>query len=174
LAGSGFGKAETVITAFRFTNRRAIVLWVFAAAWLSVLAMVTYAWHRDGGPEGYSGGLVLAVLAFFWLGGVALLAYALSTPCFLVEVDAHGRAHATWRYPFHRARRVIGKAELSPARIVVDEDGDGAPYYIARVKVRNAEPLALVESQDRSICEQACARFNAAVGFDTAESGLGP
>ena len=75
-----------------------------------------------------------------------------------------GSVTVTWRYPHKVVRRVFGAAGVEPATVVGSRDSEGDPYFYARVVSTDGETIDLAESHDRSACERACKKFNAALG----------
>jgi hypothetical protein len=146
-----------------FRNRSAGFIWGFAALWLSLLMAMTHVFARDGPPSGYSSVIVVAIMAFFWVGGIGLAAFALSKPCILVTVEPDTRVCATWRYPHKVVRKQFNAASVLPAEVVDAQDDEGNPYFYARVRTVGTAFFDLAEGHTRSLCESACDRFNLAL-----------
>lgn len=105
-----------------FRNRSASFGWGFAALWLALLVAMTYVFVRDGPPSGYSSPIVIAILAFFWIGGVGLVAFVLNKPCFLVTVEPDNRISATWRYPHKVVRKQFGLRPVQPCTLWPEDE----------------------------------------------------
>jgi len=149
--------------AIAFRNRSAGFSWGFAAVWLTLLAAATYVFVRDGPPAGYSGPIVIGILALFWAGGIGLAAFVMSKPCLFVSVGPDARVQATWRYPHKVVRKQFDAASVRPAEVVDAEDDEGNPYFYARVRTLGTDFFDLAEGHARSLCESACDQFNAAL-----------
>ena len=147
----------------RFRNRLAIFIWAFAALWLTMLVIFSYLTSRDGPPEGYSVPAILAVLLFFWVGGIALTAYAASKACFEITVVDSSRVKVIRRYLFKVEKHTYHKERLNPASVISDKDSNGDKYYFARVIADDGVFFDLRESHDKTTCDQACAEFNEAL-----------
>ena len=146
-----------------FQNRSATFIWGIAAIWLGMLCVATYVLVRDGVPSGHAVATTAVVVAVFWAAGIGLAILAASRPCYFVEVRRGAQISVAWRYPHKVIRRVIPRTHVEPAVVVDSEGSDGGPYYFARSSVLYGEPVDLVESRARNVCEQACTRFNEAL-----------
>ena len=124
---------------------------------------MTYVFVRDGPPPGYSSPIAIAIMAFFWAGGIGLVAFVLNKPCFLVNVEPDLRVSATWRYPHKVVRKQFDAATVQPAEVVDARDDEDNPYFYARVRTVGIDFFDLVEGHARPLCESACARFNLAL-----------
>ncbi len=150
-----------------FANRIAAFLWGFALVWLLMLILFTRLLVRDGPPDGTTFEFMWAIIALFWIGGIALASYALDKPCYFVSVEPDGQVKFTWQYPHRRVRSRIATAQLSPPHVVETEDDEGNPYFVARLDLPDGRAFRLAEGHDRARCEQACARFAGAVDART-------
>ena len=150
-----------MVTMFR--NRIAAVLWVFAALWLAVLLIMTYLLARDGLPGEYPAWAATGIAAFFWLGGVGFTRYVLSKPCFFVTIGEGGQVLVTWRYPHKVVRKRFSASDIRAAGVVEGEDDEGNPYFFARVGTMDSEHFDIREGHSRSLCQDACERFNRAL-----------
>ena len=146
-----------------FKNRIALFQWMFAAAWLSMLAAMTRLSFTDGVPDGTSPALLTGILMLFWLGGAGLVAYVSSKPCTTVSVGRDSRISCTRRYPFRVRHWRLGVEAVSPAAVVEASDDEGDPYFYARI-VGDEESFDIAESHSREHCEAVCAAFNRALG----------
>jgi hypothetical protein len=149
--------------AIAFRNRSAGFSWGFAALWLALLIAATYVFVRDGPPAGYSGAATIAILAFFWAGGIGLAAFVMSKPCLFVSVGPDAWVRAAWRYPHKVVRKQFDAASVRPAEVVNAEDDEGNPYFYARVRTLGTDFFDLAEGHVRSLCESACDQFNTAL-----------
>ena len=123
----------------------------------------TYVFVRDGPPAGYSSATTIAILAFFWAGGIGFAAFVMRRPCLFVSVGPDARVQATWRYPHKVVRKQFDAASVRPAEVVDAEDDEGNPYFYARVRTLGTDFFDLAEGHTRSLCESACDQFNAAL-----------
>ena len=146
-----------------FQNRIALFLWGFAAVWLTILVAMTYVVLRDGPPDGNSVPMAVLVMSAFWICGIGLGAFISTKPCFFVTVDQRGNVTVTWRYPHKVVRKVLRAASVKPAVVINSRDSEGDPYFYARVVSSGGESIDIAEGHNRSVCEQACERFNLAL-----------
>lgn len=145
----------------RFRNRKAMILWIFGALWISFLLLMTWDLATDGFPSRGSPQLMLGTMFLFWCVGLGLLVYFSSLPCVDVTVDRNF-LQVIWRYPFRVQCATYGAGEVERAAVVVSKDGDGDPYFTARANAAGGRTVDIAESNDREECEGACARFNIA------------
>lgn len=146
-----------------FQNRIALFLWGFAALWLTILIAMTFVVLRDGPPAGSSVPVIVLVMSAFWACGVGLGAFVATKPCFFVTVDQESSVTATWRYPHEVFRKALRATSVRPAAVINSQDSEGAPYFVARVISMGGEAIDIAEGHNRSVCEQACERFNLAL-----------
>ncbi len=157
-----------------FRNYKAVFGWGFTAIFVLLVVAMTYVFLRDGPPDGYSQPLVAALLALFWLFALAAFGYAASRPCVTVSVSSTGDVRVIRRYLFRRAEHIFPRAEIEPARIVESRDDDGEPYFYARAKLSDAQPVDLFEGHDRESCKAICERFNSALAIAPSRSQGSP
>lgn len=157
------GRGEGGMTERMFSNRMAAVLWGFALIWVTMLALFTYVMVRDGAPEGYSAGVMWAIIAVFWLAGAGLAAYAAAKPCFFVTIGSDGLVRFLWRYPHRSEREAHPAADLAPPTLVETVDDEGAPYFQTDLTLPGGRTFRLAEGHDRARCEAAIARFEHAL-----------
>lgn len=149
--------------AITFRNRSAGWVWGIAAFWLTLLVAITYVVVRDGPPAGYSRAVVIGIMAFFWAGGIGLVAFVLRKPCVLVTVERDTRVSATWRYPHKVVRKRFDAGHVRPAEVVDARDDEDNPYFYARVRTAGSDFFDLAEGHTRALCESACDQFNRAL-----------
>jgi len=149
--------------AIAFRNRSASWIWGFAALWLTLLGAMTYVVARDGAPTGYSRPIVIGIMAFFWAGGIGLVAFVLRKPCIRVTVERDSRVSATWRYPHKVVRKRFDAEQVRPAEVVDARDDEDNPYFYARVRTAGSDFFDLAEGHTRALCESACDQFNRAL-----------
>jgi hypothetical protein len=149
--------------AIAFRNRSASWIWGFAALWLTLLGAMTYVVARDGAPTGYSWPIVIGIMAFFWAGGIGLVAFVLRKPCIRVTVERDSRVSATWRYPHKVVRKRFDAEQVRPAEVVDARDDEDNPYFYARVRTAGSDFFDLAEGHTRALCESACDQFNRAL-----------
>jgi hypothetical protein len=154
-----------------FRNRKAAFLWGFMAAFMALLAAMSYVLLRDGPPPGYSLEFLTTVMGIFWIGGLGGCCFAASHPCVTVTVQPHSSVLITHSYPFRREQQDVPTDQVVSAGVVESPDDEGNPYFFARAKLIGGLSVDLFESHDRHRCESECARFNQAV-FGISESGV--
>jgi len=145
----------------RFSNRKAMILWMFGAVWMSFLLLMTWDLVTDGFPPKGSPYVMLGTMFLFWCVGIGMLVYFSSLPCVDVTVDRNS-LQVTWRYPFRVRRATYGRGEVERAMVAVSKDGDGDPYFTARARAADGRDVDFAESHERTECEVECARFNEA------------
>ena len=142
-----------------FKNRIAVAYWGFTAVWLSIVAGFTWVLVRDGPPPGYPGEIMWALIALFWLGGLALAGYTMDQPLYAVAMNPQAVVSFTWQYPHKRIRKSYEAEQLGRPRVVEGTGSDGEPYYFARLDLPDGSVADLAEGHDRDRCEAAVARF---------------
>jgi hypothetical protein len=147
-----------------FRNRMAAFLWGFAAVWMLMLVTITWVYWRDGAPVGYSEAVTRAILAAFWVAGLGIIAYVSSKACFTVSVARDKTITVSWRYPHRVQRQRMSAADVEPAEVIEARDDEGEPYFFARFISRQGDRVDFYEGHDRRACEDACLRFNIAIG----------
>lgn len=147
-----------------FRNRMAAFLWGFTVVWLGMVATFTWLLFTDGAPEGTSPLLMRAVLGAFWLAGFGLVAWVSGKAITMVTVERDRSVSCTRRYPFRVERWSLPASDVSPAELVESKDSEGDPYFYARIYESNGRIVDLAEAHDRERCENACKRFNEAIG----------
>ena len=130
--------------------------------WVSALGAMTYVALRDGAPAGSSGTTIAIVMGALWIFAIGLVAYMSTQSCLHVAVH-EGRVTATWRYPHKVLRKELPVASVRLAEVVRSRDGEGDPYFHARITSGDGKPIDILEGHDRAACEQACHRFNRAL-----------
>ena len=144
-----------------FRNRMAWVLWIFMAIWMAFLCAFTWIVVRDGPPDGYSPATTLAILSFFWIGGLGASWWAASIRLLRVDVSDGGALEIAWRSPFRTERRRVEAAHVPSASLVECRDSDGDPYFVCRVTLADGMALDLAEWHDPPSVERLVDRFNA-------------
>jgi hypothetical protein len=144
-----------------FRNRLAVFFWVFAVAWMASLLLMTYVFFRDGPPGGSSSLIMPMILVLFWIVGIGLCAFAVTSKQGLVTAGPGNVASVTWRFPFKVVRKSLPAASLYPAKVVASRDSDGDPYFHARVELIDGGVMDIAEGNSRAACKRACERFNA-------------
>ena len=147
----------------QFNNRVAAFLWALAAIWLGMLFTMTYQIMRIGPVDGQSTQTTWLVLAFFWLGGVALSVFVVRESCISVTVDHGHCVTAVWRYPTKVVRKTFPAEHFSLALLVEDKDTEGLPYFYARVITLEGDIINILEGHNRERCADTCVRFNDAL-----------
>lgn len=145
--------------AARFRDRRAIIVWAFAALWDAACVLLgAVVWAEGGGWKGWlAAGLFVA-------GGAGLSAFALRAPILAVDVRPDGLT-VTRRYPLRRLRHVFPLSQVRGASVVEDGDTDSGPSYMCRIELRGADPIDLYGKSRREDAEAEVARFTAAAGM---------
>jgi hypothetical protein len=146
-----------------FRNNVALVPWLFSAAWVSMVGVLT--WLILHSPaENYTplqrilipGGLWLLTLVVLWVFGRRRL--------LRVAVDGTGGLDVRHWGPFGAERRRIEARDVRRAILVAVPDGADSVYFRCQVTLADGTVLELAEKR-RTEPVQACAdRFNAATG----------
>ena len=157
----------------KLSNKAPRFGWWFSACFLLMCAVFTYILIRDGfshaqtNPPSASGyampWLMPAVLAVFWAAGLGVAWYLTGIPCVEAGLDASGSVHILRRYPFRTESQTIDAADLAGAALVETKDSEGDLYYSIRLTTTDGMQMDVAQSPDRSICETALNRFNAAL-----------
>ena len=147
-----------------FRNWSASILWGFFVWFALGSAAVTYVVARDGPPEGASSEAAIGLCALFWLVTVGLGYAATRTPFVLAIVGKDHSLTVHLRHGLIKKRKVFGAASVHGAELVVSQDSEGSPYYVAQVTAGEQFHVAIAEGHTRSKCERVCERFNAACG----------
>lgn len=145
-----------------YRNRTAAFAWGVSAAFLLVVAAMTYLLFRDGPPPGHPMPVMAVILAVFWLGGLGLAAYVAGKPCLTVTVTPGASMVVVERFPFRRRERRFASADVDPARVIESRDDDGEPYFLAQAGLQDGTRLDLYEGHDRERCASVCESFNRA------------
>ena len=141
-----------------FSNRGAIFSWVFSLIWWLMLLAMSWVFVRDGAPDGYAPELLLLVMGFFWMGGLVLVVFACSQPCYRVKVFAGEGILVVWRFPLKRVSCYIPIDEINLPTVVTGTDSEGDPYFYARLSC-GGRVIDLKEGHDVDACKQVCAQF---------------
>lgn len=130
-----------------FSNNKAVILWVFMALWLAMLASFTFLFWCDGGdPE--LGGFGVVILAVFWLAGLGALSWAFGHPRIRVTV-AGGEVVARESWLWGHSERRFATAEVAAPEIVQSIDSDGDPYFSCQLTLPGGGTLSVAESHLR-------------------------
>lgn len=143
-----------------FVNRRMLFLWVFAAFFLILAAMVSAMLIRNGLPAMRSPPDLATILSAIWVVTIGLAVFASSRPVTTVTVVTGVGLQIRWRYPLGISEREMGFEEVSLACLVSSWAGDGVPYFYARIELSEGWKVNLAEGPDRDACVAACNRFN--------------
>ena len=146
-----------------FRNRAAGILWSFFGFFVAGSVVVTYLVVRDGPPEGLSVAGAVCIVAVCWGCTVALAVLAAKQPFIHATIEPDGSVTLILRHGPKRQQKVFAATRVSPAELVVSQDSEGSPYFLARVSVAGQEPFNIAESHRRQVCIRECERFNAAL-----------
>lgn len=146
-------------------NNAALFAQGVMVAWLALLAVFTWLVGRDGAPQGLSGTLTAALLAFFWLGGLAGAAWAFNRPRVSLEVAADGSLRLDNTHRLRRRREVIAPGSLAAIDLVQTTDSDGDPYFTCWLRLRDGRSFAVAEGHGRQALEGDARRLRAAMGL---------
>ena len=136
-----------------FRNDKAVFLWGFMAVWLAMLAVMTYVAVRDGGfPQ--IGGWTWAVLALFWLTGIAAARWAATFARVRVTLTAGGVV-VRERFPFSTMEKRYRSRDLAAPHIDERKDSDGDPYFVCELELPGGRRVAVAEGSHRPDVEAA-------------------
>ncbi len=139
-------------------NRSALAGWVFMAIWVAMLVIFTWLFIREGGFHQFSRGIELAIMAVFWLGGLAGVAHVLSAP--LIRVERIGDdLTVTERWLFSSRRHRLPSGTPPPATVIAERDSEGDTYYACRLTLPDGHPVDVFRSPVRAEAEDALARL---------------
>ena len=147
-----------------FRNWSASILWGFFVWFVLGSAAITYIVARDGPPDGASSRTAVCLCALFWLVTAGLGYAATRVPFVLAAVGKDGVLTVILRHGLMKERKVFGAASVHGAELVVSQDSEGSPYYLAQVTAGEQFRVVIAEGHVRSKCERVCERFNAAYG----------
>ena len=147
-----------------FTNRIALFFWVFALVFLAMTGLMTWLVLRDGIPAGNAPLFTYAVMAAFWLAGIALAALVAKRPCVTTGVAPDGSITVVRRYPLRSETKRYPRTMIVDSGVHESTDSDGDAYFRAVVTTRDGSEICLAEGGVRSVCDDALARFNQALG----------
>ena len=140
------------------TNRSAAFGWVFMAIWLAMLVMFTRLFIREGGFHQFSRDIEIAILAVFWLGGMAGVAHVLSAP--LIRVERIGDTLiVTERWPLSSRRHRLPTGTRPQASVTAERDSDGDTYFACRLTLPDGRAVDVFRSPVRAEAEDALARL---------------
>jgi hypothetical protein len=146
-----------------FRNNVAVVAWIFTAAWVSMVSVLTWVILRSP-PENHTPLQRILIVSLLWLLTAAVL-WAFATRRLLrVAVDGTGGLDVRYWGLFGAERRRIEARDVRRAMLGARADGDSSVYYRCRVTLADGTVLDLAEGR-RAQSVQACVdRFNAATG----------
>jgi hypothetical protein len=146
-----------VTPAARYHDRRAVFVWIAAAVWDA--GAVLLAWILFGTDAAGSPPTRLVLLGVAVASALGLTAWAVVQPVTTIDVTPGGGLTITRRAPLWLRREVLPASDVCGATVVEENFGDSGAYYVARVELRNREPLDLLSDQHRDRVEAAVAHF---------------
>lgn len=155
-------------------DRSALVLWSIALVVVGVMVIVTRTVIRDLDPVTWE----WAALAFAWVVCGLFVASALSEPCTRAELAPDRSVTFTFRYPHRRVRKTFPADRLAAPTVETHRDSDGDIHHTARLSLPDGTDFVLSQggvrtgsessqARNRQRCEEACARFSAALSHPT-------
>ena len=143
-----------------FRNNVALVPWLFTAAWVSMVSVLT--WLILHAPtENYTPLQRALIPGFLWLLTLVVLWVFGRRRLLRVSVDGTGGLDVRYWGPFGAERRRIEARDVRRAILVSVPDGADSVYFRCQVTLADGTVLELAEKR-RTEPVQACAdRFNA-------------
>ncbi|WP_133500436.1 hypothetical protein [Cognatilysobacter terrigena] len=141
-------------------NRIATFVWGMAAAWNGMLMVMTGVLLRDGVRSPWT---IAAVMALFWVAGVAFAVFASRQACTRTTLFHDGGLHVRQRFPLRVAEQRFDARDRPQASVVEGSDSDGDAYFSCELPLGPPfrMPYRVVEGR-RERCEDACASLNTA------------
>lgn len=137
--------------------------WIVMAVWLSMLALFTLVFIREGGFHQFDPVLEMGVMVLFWLFGWAGGAYVFSLPLTCVTV-AGGMVHIRQRWLIRRNDNSFAIDRLPAPIIRQTTDNDGEPYFRLTLTAGGRD-VTLREGNDRGSLELLRTQLMAAADF---------
>lgn len=128
------------------------------AIWLAMLVIFTRLFIREGGFHQFSRDIEVAIMAVFWLGGLAGVAHVLSAP--LIRVERVGDdLIVTERWPLSSRRHRLPGGTPPQASVTAECDSDGDTYHACRMTLPDGRSVDVFRSPVRAEAEAALARL---------------
>lgn len=99
------------------------------AIWMSFLAMMTYVFVRDGGFHQFDIQMEFAILAGFWIFGMAGTSYFFSQPATKLNIIGH-KIELTEIWLFKKEIHFLNKADIKDIYIKTHLDSDGDSFEL--------------------------------------------
>lgn len=144
-----------------FRNHTALAPWLFALAWLAVLACFSYVAWRDGGIA-QVGRWTLPLLAGFWLAGSGLAAWAAQFSLLRLELNADG-VYLRERFPLLVSEARYRTRDLVAPRVNDARDDDGDVRYDCVLDLPGPRRVVLLSSADADTARRCCEELTAAL-----------
>jgi hypothetical protein len=146
-----------------FRNNVAIVPWMFTAALVSMVSVLTWLIARSP-AENYTPLQRILIVGFLWLLTLVVLWMFATRRLLRVAVDGTGGLDVRYVGPFGVERRRVEARDVRRAILVAVPAGQDDHYHRCQVTLADGTVLELAEAR-RTAPVQACAdRFNAATG----------
>lgn len=150
---------------FEIRNRMAAFGWGFMAVWLGMVALFTFIMGRDGPHPSQPALLQHAVLAAFWVFGLAATAHVMSKPCTHLSVAADGTATLVRRTPLRREAETWPPGAVAAIEVRTETDDEGDPYWRSFLVARDGAEHLIREGRDPEEQRALAARLRAALGL---------
>lgn len=130
------------------------------AIWLSILALISHVFVRDGGFGQFAPPLELAILMLFWLFGIAGLAHFLAIP--VVALDLGPGENFELRERTLRDRRVsrFPVADNYRPRLRKTRDSEGDDYWRIEIRTPDGRLVGLGGANDLADAEDRLAEMD--------------
>ena len=144
-----------------FRNNVAIVPWIFTAAWVSMVSVLTWLILRSP-AENYTPLQRILIVAFLWLLTLVVLWMFATRRLLRVAVDGTGGLDVRYVGPFGVERRRIEARDVRRAILVAVSAGRDNYYHRCQVTLADGTVLELAEKNRTEPVQAVADRFNAA------------
>ena len=134
--------------AFEIRNRVPVFGWGFMAVWLGMVALFTFVMGRDGPDPSQPAVLQHAVLAAFWVFGLAATPHVMSKPCTRLSVASDGTATLMRRTPLRREVETWPPGAIAAVAVRAATDVEGGPYCYSVLVARGGAEHLIHEGRD--------------------------
>ncbi len=110
-------------------NRFPIFGWVFMSIWMSFLAVMTYAFIRDGGFHQFDIQMEFAIILGFWIFGMGGTSYFFSQPTTKLHILGE-KIELTEFWLFKKETHVLKKIDIKDIYIKTHLDSDGDSFEL--------------------------------------------
>lgn len=146
-------------------NDVALFLWGFMALWWAMLLAFTWIVWRDGAPPGLAPPLSYAILALFWLFGLAAARWLFAECRTGVTVRPGGSLVLTQASLLARRRETLSRADVARMEVEQGKDSEGDPYFTAWLVLADGRLFAVKEGHVAQAIESDARRLRQALGL---------